>query len=151
MAVIRWYDRELQPAEPFDWLQRQINELFDLPRASGTQGVFDRAASPLLDVIEHPESFVVECDLPGVDKKGLDISIAADVLTIKGEKHLQLSGEKAKPYKNETWQGGFQRTISLPAGVDAAKVEAVYKDGVLRVLIPKREEAKARRIELKSK
>jgi HSP20 family protein len=122
MALIRWYDRGLEPTEPFDWLQRQINELFDLPRTSGSEGVFDRAASPLLDVVELPESFVVECDLPGVAKDALDIS----------------------------WDGSFQRTLSLPAGVDAARVEASFKDGVLTVTIPKKEEAKARRIDLKS-
>jgi HSP20 family protein len=151
MALIRWYDRGLEPNEPFDWLQRQINELFDLPRSSGSEGVFDRAASPLLDVVELPESFVVECDLPVVDKSALDISIAGGVLTIKGEKHLARSPEKARVYRNETWDGSFQRTISLPAGVDAAKVEAAFKDGVLTVTIPKKEEAKARRIELTSR
>jgi HSP20 family protein len=151
MALIRWYDREPGTAEPFDWLQRQINELFDVPRAYGSHGVFDRAASPPVDVLELPESFVVECDLPAVDQKNLDISITGEVLTIKGEKRLRPSSEKAKVYKKETWEGSFQRTISLPAGIDAGKVEATYKDGVLRIDIPKREEAKARRIELKSR
>jgi HSP20 family protein len=151
MALIRWYDRDLGSTEPFDWLQRQINELFDLPRSSGSQGVFDRTASPLLDVIELPDSFVVECDLPGIDKNDLDISITGEVLTIKGEKHLKPFSDKSKVYKKETWEGGFQRTISLPAGVEPGKVDATYKDGVLRIDIPKKEEAKARHIELKSK
>ena len=150
MALIRWYDRGLEPTEPFDWLQRQINELFDLPRTSGSEGVFDRAASPLLDVVELPESFVVECDLPGVAKDALDISIAGGVLTIKGQKQLPRPSEKSKVFRNETWDGSFQRTLSLPAGVDAAGVEASFKDGVLTVTIPKKEAAKARRIELKS-
>jgi len=151
MALIRWYDRGPGTADSFDWLRREINELFDMPRTYDRQGVFDRASSPSIDVIERPESFVIKCDLPGVDKQGLDISIAAGVLSIKGEKRLQHSSEKAKVYKQETWEGAFQRTIALPAGVDAGKVEATYKDGVLSVLIPKTEEAKARRIELKSR
>ena len=151
MALIRWYDRGLGPAESFDWLQRQINELFDVPRSRESQGVFDRASSPAIDVIEQAESFVVRCDLPGVDTGALDISIAAGVLSIKGEKRKQKGSDKAKVYKKETWEGAFQRTIALPAGVDADKVEATYKDGVLSVVIPKKEEAKARRIELKSR
>jgi len=149
MALIRWYDKG--PAESFDWLQRQINELFDLPRSAENQGVFDRTSSPAVDVIEHSDRFVVECDLPGIDKQDLDITMASEVLTIKGEKKPQRSADKAKVYKNEAWTGSFQRTISLPAGVDPDKVEAAYKDGVLSVTIPKKEEAKARRIELKGK
>jgi HSP20 family protein len=68
-----------------------------------------------------------------------------------GSSGRSTSSGKAKVYKKETWEGGFQRTISLPAGVEPGKVEATYKDGVLRIDIPKKEEAKARRIELKSK
>ena len=76
MALIRWYDREPGTTEPFDWLQRQINELFDAPRAYASHGVFARATSPPVDVLELPESFVVECDLPAVDQKNLDILLA---------------------------------------------------------------------------
>ncbi len=149
MALIRWYDRDMEPVGTFDWLQRQINELFDFPRFPETQGIFDRRVSPAIDVVEHPDSFTVECDLPGIDQKDIDISLASGVLTIKGEKKVESKSEKAKVYKKETWEGSFQRTVSLPTDVDADKVEASFKDGVLKITLPKREEAKARRIELK--
>ena len=151
MALIRWYDRDTEPAGTFDWLQRQINELFDFPRFPETQGIFDRRVSPAIDVVEHPDSFTVECDLPGIDQKDIDISLASGVLTIKGEKKVENKSEKAKVYKKETWEGSFQRTVSLPGGVDTDKVEAGFKDGVLTITLPKREETKARRIELKAK
>jgi HSP20 family protein len=151
MALIRWYDRDLEPVGTFDWLQRQINDLFDFPRFPERQGLFDRRVSPAIDVIEHPESFAVECDLPGIDQKDIDISIASGVLTIKGEKRAEQTSENQKVYKKETWEGSFQRTVSLPAGVDADKIEASFANGVLKITLPKREEDKTRRIELKSK
>lgn len=151
MALIRWYDRDLGPASTFDWLQRQINDLFQFPRFPEVQGLFDRRVSPALDVVEHADHFLVECDLPGIEQKDIDITVAGGVLTIKGEKKQESKSEKAKVYRKETWEGSFQRTVSLPATVDAEKVEASYRDGVLRVILPKREEAKTRRIELKSK
>jgi HSP20 family protein len=151
MALIRWYDRNLEPAGTFDWLQRQINDLFDSPGFPETQGLFDRRISPAIDVIELPDSFTVECDLPGIDQKDIDISIASGVLTIKGEKKAEQISDRRKIYKKETWEGSFQRTISLPSSVSADKVEASFNNGVLKVTLPKREEDKTRRIELKAK
>ena len=151
MALIRWYDRNLEPVGTFDWLQRQINDLFDFPRFPETQGLFDRRVSPAIDVIEHPDSFTVECDLPGISEKDIDISIASGVLTIKGEKKAEQTSDRRKVYKKETWEGSFQRTISLPSSVNADKVEASFKNGVLKFTLPKREEDKTKRIELKGK
>jgi len=151
MALVRWYDRDLEPVGTFDWLQRQINELFDLPRFPESQGLFDRRVSPAIDVVEHADRFTVECDLPGIDQKDIDISIASGVLTIRGEKKTEKKSEKTKVYKKETWEGSFQRTVSLPSGVDGDKVEATFTDGVLKITLPKREEAKTKKIELKAK
>lgn len=151
MALVRWYDRDLEPVGTFDWLQRQINELFDFPRFPESQGLFDRRVSPAIDVVEHTDRFTVECDLPGIDQKDIDISIASGVLTIRGEKKTEKKSEKSKVYKKETWEGSFQRTVSLPTGVDGDKVEATFTDGVLKITLPKREEAKTKKIELKAK
>jgi HSP20 family protein len=151
MALIRWRDRDLEPAGTFDWLQQQINDLFDFPRFPEMQGLFDRRISPAVDVVEHPDHFTVECDLPGIEQKDIDLSIASGVLTIKGEKKGERANEKAKVFRKETWEGSFQRTIALPATVDAEKVEATYRDGVLAIELPKKEEARTRKIELKAR
>jgi HSP20 family protein len=151
MALIRWRDKDLEPVGTFDWLQQQINDLFDFPRFPEMQGLFDRRISPAVNVMEHPDRFTVECDLPGIDQKDIDLSIASGVLTIKGEKKGEKVSEKAKVYRKETWEGSFQRTVALPATVDADKVEATYRDGVLVIELPKKEEAKTRKIELKAK
>jgi HSP20 family protein len=151
MALIRWNDRDLEPLGTFDWLQQQINDLFDFPRFPETQGLFDRRVSPAIDVIEHTDSFTVECDLPGIDQKDIDINIASGVLTIKGEKKTEQKTDDRRVYKKETWEGNFQRTISLPSVVEADKAEASFSNGVLKITLPKREEAQAKRIELKAK
>lgn len=151
MALIRYRNRDLEPVNTFDWLQEQINDLFDFPRFPEIRGLFDRTVSPAIDVVEHPDKFTVECDLPGISQKDIDISIAAGVLTIKGEKKGENVTDNAKFYRKETWEGSFQRTISLPAAIDADKAEASYRDGVLRIDLPKKEEAKTKRIELKVK
>jgi len=116
-----------------------------------SQGLFDRRVSPAIDVVEYSDRFTVECDLPGIDQKDIDVSIASGVLTIKGEKKTEKKSEKSKVYKKETWEGSFQRTVSLPTGVDGDKVEATFADGVLKINLPKREEAKTKKIELKAK
>jgi HSP20 family protein len=108
MALIRWRDRDLEPAGTFDWLQQQINDLFDVPRFPEMQGLFDRRISPAVDVVEHPDHFTVECDLPGLEQKDIDLSIASGVLTIKGEK----KGEKV----NEKARGGQLPARGRPAG-----------------------------------
>ena len=99
--------------------------------------------------MESADTYTVVCDLPGVDQKDLDLSIASGVLTIKGEKKSESNKEDVKIYRKQTWHGSFQRTISLPDSVDPDHVEAVLKNGVLKLTIPKRDEAKAKRIELK--
>jgi HSP20 family protein len=151
MALIRWRDRDLEPVGTFDWLQQQINDLFDFPRLPEMQGLFDRRISPAVDVVEYPDHLRVECDLPGLDMKDIDVSIGSGVLTIKGEKKEERVSDKAKVYRKETWEGAFQRTVALPATVDPDKVQANYRDGVLVIELPKKEEAKTRKIDLKAK
>lgn len=112
-------------------------------------GLFDRTISPEIDVVETEESFEVYCDLPGVEDKDVDISLASNVFTIKGEKRPPERQVESKVYRREEWSGPFQRTLSLPKSVDPDKVEARLKDGVLRVTLAKRAEAKTRKIDVK--
>jgi len=152
MALVRWRDRELEPVDTFHWLQEQINDLFaDFPRWPTTRGLFERTISPAVDVIEGPDRYTVECELPGMDQKDIDVSIAGGVLTVKGEKKGQQESKGGKVYRKESWEGSFQRTLSLPQNVDSGKVEASYKHGVLQIVLPKSESARAKRIPLKTK
>ncbi len=150
MALIRWKNDVFNPLAEFDQLQDEINRVFSYNRNPVNQGIFDRMVSPAIDVVEDKDGFTVLCDLPGVKLEELDISVAQDVLTIKGEKAAEETGEKKKVYKKETWEGSFQRTLSLPSSVDSSKVEASFKDGVLKVTLPKREEVKPKQISIKA-
>jgi HSP20 family protein len=138
----------LDLGQGLDRLQRDINKLFDFPRSAETRGLFDRMVSPAVDVIETEDGYVVCADLPGIEVRDIDISVAGNVLTLKGRRRA--SERHGEVYRKETWEGTFQRTLSLPAGVDPDKVAAVFKDGVLEVTIGKREEARPRRISVKA-
>lgn len=151
MAIARWRDPMTYPDRGFDQLQREINRLFDVGYPPESRGLFDRSTSPGIDVIEGTDEFTVYCDLPGVSSDDLDVSIANNVLTIKGEKKRPDADEKTKVFRCETWIGGFQRTLSLPSTVDPAKIEADLTDGVLVVHLPKREEVKPRHVDVKIK
>jgi HSP20 family protein len=135
------------PAGELDRIRRELDELFDpTPRRFFSDGLFDREFSPAMDVVENEDGYLVSLDLPGVDRKDLDISVADNVLTVKGEKKSDGENGESKFYRKESWEGSFQRTISLPGGVDAGKIDAKMRDGVLAISLPKREEAKPRQI-----
>ncbi len=140
----------LDPVQEFERLQEEINRLFDYERSEPSQGLFDRSFSPLVDILENNDEFVVVCDLPGVSISDLDISIASNVLTIKGEKK-PVFGDGGKIFTKETWEGHFQRTLSLPDSVDVNRIEAIMQAGVLKVRLPKKEEVKPRQIQIQAK
>jgi len=142
MAIIRWKDRDLyDPWHDFRKLQSEINNLFDFDNLPTSTGLFDRTFSPAIDVIENSGDYTVTCELPGLDQKEIDVSIASNVLTIKGQKKDEYEEKKGKYYKKETWSGSFQRTLPLPTTVAADKIQAELKDGMLTIVLPKKEEA----------
>ncbi|MBN1686349.1 MAG: Hsp20/alpha crystallin family protein [Spirochaetales bacterium] len=149
MAIIRWRNDVWRPAEELRRLQNEINDLFDLPEVFPGRGIFDRSTSPALDMLETDEGYTIYCDLPGMDKKSLELSVTSNVLTIKGERKPRQLGRDAKVFRNETWEGVFQRTLAVPSAVDNEKIEAELKDGVLKIFLPRREEDKPKQIELK--
>jgi len=147
MAIIRWKDRDVyEPWNEFRRLQSEINSLFDFDRLPTTTGLFDRSFSPAIDVIENAGDYTVTCELPGLEQKDIDVSIASNVLTIKGQKKDVHEEKKGKYFKKESWSGSFQRTLPLPTSVEGDKVKAELKEGVLTIVLPKKEEAKTKQI-----
>jgi len=150
MNLIRWKGNSLlDPVREMERLQDEINRLFEFDRAESGIGLFDRAESPAIDVVERDDNYLVMCDLPGVQLSDLDVSAANNVLTIKGEKKGSRSTKGAKVYRTETWEGTFQRTVSLPSGIDAGRIGAELSSGTLTVTVPKREEDRPKRITVK--
>lgn len=140
--MVRNRDFDLNPGEELDQLQRELKRWFDLDWDN--RGLFDRALSPALDLVENSDGYVLSVDLPGVDKKDLQLTVENNLLTLEGEK--KDAKDKKSFFRRETWTGSFRRTISLPPGTDGEKVKAELRNGVLTVSIGKKEELKPRQI-----
>jgi len=137
---------------PFDFIQTEIDRVFDRFNGFNTwvlpSAFPDGAFSPSMEVVETDGVVEVTTELPGMDDKDVEISVADGVLTIRGEKKFE-KDEKKKNYRLvERSYGSFERTIALPAGVDASKVKAKMTKGVLKVEIPKPAAAKAQQVKI---
>jgi len=110
----------------------------------------EEAWMPAIDVSETGERITVKAEIPGMEAKDIDIAIVGDTLTIKGEKKTEREEKEENYHIVERSYGSFSRSMKLPAAVDADKVEATYKNGVLTVSCPKKEEVKPKAIEIKA-
>ncbi|HHB89844.1 MAG TPA: Hsp20/alpha crystallin family protein [Anaerolineae bacterium] len=145
-TLVRW-----DPIREMMQLQNMVDRLFEAELAS-TLPLWRQTAGAWalpLDVIETEDEFIVKASIPGIDPNELDISLADNVLTIKGEIKAEEEAEDVRYHLRERRFGMFQRSISLPVPVDADKVEAVYEHGVLTLHIPKAEEVKPKHISIK--
>jgi len=104
---------------------------------------------PQVDISETKEAFIVKAELPGVEKEDVNVNFENSVLTIRGEKKVET--EDKKRHRVECAYGSFIRSFTLPQTIKADKIEAVYKNGILNLTIPKAEEAKPKQIEVKIK
>lgn len=126
-------------------LQDEVERLMEAPFAnSGTQ--FFNVWAPALDVYEDKENLIVKLEVPGMKKEDFEISLNEGVLSISGERRLEKANQKAPGYLAERFEGRFQRSVTLPKHVQADKVRASYKDGVLAVWLPIAEEARPKQI-----
>ncbi len=147
MTLVRW-----QPRNDMFWnMQREINRLFDdvaLPRQRRNM---EREWVPSVDVEENDNEYLISMDVPGVDKKDVKVTVENNVLTIKGERRMERSEDEGSCHCSERYYGTFNRSFSLPNAVQADKIRAAHKDGVLTITLPKVEEAKEKEIEIQVK
>jgi HSP20 family protein len=101
---------------------------------------------PPADIYETDNDLVATTDLPGVDPKNIDVRVENNVLSIRGERHFERKIENENFHRVERTYGGFARSFTLSTPVQADKIQATYKDGVLRISLPKAEQAKPKRI-----
>jgi len=145
---------ELSPWKPFRELERMRREM-DRLWDSFFEGRPSRKVeeveewSPTLDVSETKNDLVVKAEIPGIDPKDIDISLANEMLTIKGEKKQEKEEKEENYHLIERSYGSFARTIRLPREVQSDKISASYKNGILKVTLPKSEEAKKKEIKIK--
>jgi HSP20 family protein len=146
---------ELSPWKPFGELspfRKEMDRLWnrflgETPFAR----TFNEMWSPSVDISETKDDFVVKAELPGLEAKDVNVSISGNVLTIKGEKKAEEEEKDEHYHRIERYSGSFQRVFQLPSGVKADKVEANFDKGVLKVILPKVEEAKKKEIKVKVK
>ncbi len=152
MSLIRYQSPELSTWPSFDrWanLRDEMNSLFELPSmaGSGRQAQLFNGWNPALDLYQTPDNVMAVVELPGMRKEDIEISLHDGTLTIAGERQSATNdGEKAE--RTERFSGKFRRSVTLPTRIDAGKVSATYKDGILTVTLPKAEEAKPKKIEV---
>jgi HSP20 family protein len=103
---------------------------------------------PVCDVWETKDDVVISVELPGVNEKDVNVSITGDLLTVKGERRWEQSAKDDSHHRLERAYGKFERTVQLPMPVQADKVTATYRDGILTVRLPKAEEVKPREIKI---
>ncbi len=133
-------------------LQREMNGLFDdfsLGKWPGREdSLFEGAWIPAMDVHDSKDSIVVRADLPGMKKEDIEVSIQDGALIIRGEKREEAERKEKGAVRTERFYGSFHRSVTLPTAVDDTKVKASYKNGVLELTLPKKEEAKPRQIKI---
>jgi HSP20 family protein len=142
---------ELTPWKPFrelSTLRDEIDKLWDRLFKEEMEP-FRREWMPSLDVSETKNNIVLKAEAPGMDAKDIDISLARDILTIKGEKKQEKEEKDENYHRIERNYGSFSRSVRLPQEVQSDKIKANYKDGVLKITLPKSEEAKAKEIKIK--
>jgi len=152
MNLIRYQEPELATWTPFNRLtslRDEIDRLFDLsmPTLSRDLGLFSGWA-PSLDLFQDKDNVFVKVELPGMKKEEIQISLHDGILTISGERKRQEKTGEGETFRSETYYGKFHRSVTLPTMVEANKVKATYKDGILTVTLPKAEEAKPKQIEV---
>jgi HSP20 family protein len=149
---------------PFETLRNQVDRLFDeiggdfwrqpfRPLAASEWSWPKKlVAAPAVDVAETDKSYEITAEMPGMDEKNIEVNVASGGITIKGEKKEETEEKKKDYYVSERRYGAFERYFALPEGVDANKIEATFKNGVLKVTLPKTAEAQkpAKKIEVKA-
>ena len=140
--LIRW------PGRDFPSLRKELDRLFegfglDIPFAA--EGEW----APAMDITENQDVYTVKAELPGMDPKEIDVQVIGDILTVRGERKQEKEEKKENCIRTERVYGSFSRSVRLPSSVDAKGVEAKYTVGVLSIRLPKTEETRKKKIDIK--
>jgi HSP20 family protein len=144
MKLVRW-DPFQELVSINNRLSRTLGEAF--PGAA--EDSFGAWAPPV-DIFEKNDHLVIRAEIPGVAKDDMDVRIENGVLTLRGERKHETEVKEANAYRMERVYGTFTRSFSLPTTVDATKIAATYKDGILEVTVPKAETAKPKKVDIRA-
>jgi len=142
---MRW-----DPFRDLNILQERMNRLFeDAGRGwRSDEPVSTTTWSPAVDIFETEGEIVVKAELPGMGRKDITLNLENNVLTLRGERRFEKETKEENYHRIERSYGGFSRSFSIPSMVDEEKIRADYKDGVLSIVLPKKEQAKPKQIRI---
>ena len=152
MAIVRFrpFNQAVDSFRDFGDMQAEVNRLFDnfLGRPAQQAGGMERVWAPAVDMYETKDALTVVAELPGLNEKDIQLSIIGDVLSVRGERQWNQEVKQESYYRGERWYGKFERYLPLPMPVQADKVTAKYRDGVLTITLPKVEEIRPKEIKI---
>jgi HSP20 family protein len=138
----------LEPFHGIPTLQNQLNRFFNEAFRNPSEESALTTWAPSVDIYETPNELVVKADLPDVNEKDIDVRVENNLLTIRGERKFEKSVSEENYLRVERTYGAFSRSFSLPNTVNPEAIGAEYKNGVLTVTLPKREESKPRQVKV---
>jgi HSP20 family protein len=144
MNLVKW-----NPFNEMMDLRNRMNRVFGdsfLPAFEGREDLSLSHWNPAVDIYEDDNAIVITAELPGIDKDHITIDVKGRVLTLKGERNSENEVKEENFYRRERVYGKFERAFTLPAGIDPESVKADFKDGVLKIDLPKPEEEKPKQI-----
>lgn len=145
MDIVRWEPfRDLLTTQ--DRFNRLLNATF--PQLFGEEGISARGWAPAVDIYETDDNLVLKAELPGVDPKDVEVRVEDNTLYLKGERKHEREVKEENYHRVERSYGSFSRTFRLPSSINAGRVKAEYKEGLLTLTMPKREEAKPKTIKI---
>ena len=144
MSLVRW-----EPFRDLLALQERLNRGFDSSRQTGEEQLGTWA--PAVDIYETEKEIVLKADLPGLKLEDVDISLNNNVLSVRGERRFEKDVKEDNYHRVERAYGNFVRTFTLPNTVNVEQIDATYDNGVLKITLPKREEARPKQIKVSVK
>jgi HSP20 family protein len=149
--VRRRTQKKDEPYFGLSQLHQELGRIFDLPSSLRSLDLLEGAWTPAVDVYETKDAVRVKAEIPGMKKEDIDLAVQGDTLILRGERKEESERKDENYYRVERTYGQFQRAITLPCPVKAEEVKAAYKDGILEVNLPKKEEAKPKQIQVEVK
>jgi len=153
-ALTRWEPlTRWHPLKELEEMEKRLSTFFGRP-AMGSNGENKEAIavtewSPLVDITEDDKEYVVKAEIPEMKKEDIKINVHDDVLTVSGERKYEKEEKGKKFHRVERAYGSFMRSFTLPESADGSRITAEYKDGMLKIHLPKSEQAKKKAIEVK--
>jgi HSP20 family protein len=146
MAMTRW-----DPFRDLSILQERMNRVFEDAAGRGWKGEEPSPTtswSPAVDIYETDNQIMVQAELPGIERKDIALQLENNVLTLKGERRFEKETKQENYHRIERSYGGFSRAFTIPTIVDEDKIRADYKDGILKIELPKKEQVKSKQIKI---